>query len=136
MSIRAEFFRGSVLLALVCSAIFTPRRNETQHTRRLVNCPAKFDHSLNHFIRGFQHNEFLSAGEADDGVRRRLDMLDEIRVQDQSHMVDSSQMDHRAAECPYAALIDAYDRIFNELLSETATQAWPVNLLQHIGERL
>src|SRR5207302_9518073 len=59
--------------------------------------PAKLHHSLDNFIRGFQYDKFLPVDEADDRVRSRLDMLDQVRVDHQRHAIDARQLNHEAA---------------------------------------
>jgi len=53
------------------------------------NRPAKFDHLLDHFIGGFHDDQFLTRGQCDHGIRRRLHVLDEVGVQHHWNPIDA-----------------------------------------------
>src|SRR5260370_20428324 len=50
--------------------------------RAFERFPAEFDHLPDHFLVALQHHELLPVRHADHRVRRRIDVLDQIRVQD------------------------------------------------------
>ena len=59
-----------------------------------INAPNTAD-DMDDIVRGFENYEFLAIGEADDRIRRGLDVLDQIRVEHQRSFVDARELYHR-----------------------------------------
>jgi flagellar motor switch protein FliM len=56
--------------------------------------PPESDDPLYHFIRAFQHQEFLAGSQGNHRVGRHFNVFDEIRVDNQRNMVQPGQVDH------------------------------------------
>jgi len=50
--------------------------------------------AFNDFICRFQHQEFLTGRQDNHGIWSHFNVLNEIRVDDQRHVIESRQMDH------------------------------------------
>src|ERR1700738_657358 len=58
------------------------------------NVAAKRDDFFKNLLGGLQHNDFFAGDQCQNGVRRLLDELDEIRVDDQGLVVEARELDH------------------------------------------
>src|SRR5262249_9731108 len=82
---RTPPFGGAGVLRLACwaSAIDV----SFGHHGRCINFAAEFDDPLDDLISGFPHTENLPGGQCYQGVRRDLDVFNQIRVEDERHAV-------------------------------------------------
>lgn len=61
-----------------------------------MNPAPEIDHLADHLFGAFKHHEFLPRRQTDYRIRGRLDVLDQIGIQNQRNVVDASEMNHRA----------------------------------------
>ncbi|HLW75645.1 MAG TPA: hypothetical protein VKS01_01650 [Bryobacteraceae bacterium] len=52
------------------------------------------NYAANHFIGILENDKFLAVDQADDGIGRGVDVLDQIRIQNQRDVVYASNVDH------------------------------------------
>jgi hypothetical protein len=58
------------------------------------NAPPVLDHFPYYFFSGFEDHKLLAIEQMNDGIWRRLNLFNEIRVQHEWRPVDSGEMDH------------------------------------------
>src|SRR5271165_7422068 len=56
---------------------------------------AELQHAFDHLIGGLTHHQLFAAEQSDDGVRRLLDIFDEVGVERQACVVQAGELDHR-----------------------------------------
>src|SRR5271157_3943552 len=58
------------------------------------DAPPEFDNTPYHFFGGLTHPQNLSGGQRNHGIRRHVDMFDQIGVQNHGSAIQASQPDH------------------------------------------
>src|SRR5208283_697038 len=56
---------------------------------------AELQHAFDHLPGGLAHHQLLAVEQGDDGVRRLLDIFDEVGVERQARVVQAGELDHR-----------------------------------------
>jgi hypothetical protein len=74
---------------------------ETCLRLRVEDLTAELDDPVHDLIGGFENNEFLTGGKADDSVRRHFDVFDEIGVDNQRYPIDARKPNHIPVQLAY-----------------------------------
>src|ERR1035438_1609559 len=100
-ALMAVLWGASVIVGFAAAVVAMGSKGERLAVagRRSVvveHAPPELHDALHHCIGGLANAENLSGGQRDHGVRRDIDVLDQIRVEDHGREVQAGQPDHRA----------------------------------------